>query len=230
MRIKTRRHRRSSYYVDGGFVQVADNVVAVLTNRAVPAEELGRGRGGDASSARPCSGRPTRRSCWRFAIGRSLRPARSYERRGGRGCNSARRLACCEFSRDLSRWAYSALARRPMNLVGRQLRARRQFAQRAATEPKAEMDAPIFRLDRHSLPSPHSLPGRAAGVAGNHAGPRPAADPARQVPRVSDRRRQRLRPGAGRFAVSRGLRLPVRERQRSDDPPLGIGAGPRGLR
>jgi len=29
-----------SYYVDGGFVQVADNVVAVLTNRAVPAKSL----------------------------------------------------------------------------------------------------------------------------------------------------------------------------------------------
>jgi F-type H+-transporting ATPase subunit epsilon len=28
------------YYVDGGFVQVADNVVAVLTNRAVPAKSL----------------------------------------------------------------------------------------------------------------------------------------------------------------------------------------------
>jgi F-type H+-transporting ATPase subunit epsilon len=28
------------YYVDGGFVQVADNVVAVLTNRAVPARSL----------------------------------------------------------------------------------------------------------------------------------------------------------------------------------------------
>jgi F-type H+-transporting ATPase subunit epsilon len=28
------------YYVDGGFVQVADNVVSVLTNRAVPAENL----------------------------------------------------------------------------------------------------------------------------------------------------------------------------------------------
>ena len=28
------------YYVDGGFVQVADNVVAVLTNRAVPAKNL----------------------------------------------------------------------------------------------------------------------------------------------------------------------------------------------
>ena len=30
----------ATYYVDGGFVQVADNVVAVLTNRAVPVESL----------------------------------------------------------------------------------------------------------------------------------------------------------------------------------------------
>jgi F-type H+-transporting ATPase subunit epsilon len=29
-----------SYYVDGGFVQVADNIVAVLTNRAVPSQQL----------------------------------------------------------------------------------------------------------------------------------------------------------------------------------------------
>ena len=35
----------TSYYVDGGFVQVADNVVSVLTNRAVPARSL------DASAA-----------------------------------------------------------------------------------------------------------------------------------------------------------------------------------
>jgi F-type H+-transporting ATPase subunit epsilon len=28
------------YYVDGGFVQVVDNIVSVLTNRAVPAGEL----------------------------------------------------------------------------------------------------------------------------------------------------------------------------------------------
>lgn len=34
------------YYVDGGFVQVADNVVSVLTNRSVPADQL------DAESAR----------------------------------------------------------------------------------------------------------------------------------------------------------------------------------
>jgi F-type H+-transporting ATPase subunit epsilon len=30
----------ASYYVDGGFVQVADNVVAVLTNKAVPTQSL----------------------------------------------------------------------------------------------------------------------------------------------------------------------------------------------
>ena len=30
----------SRYYVDGGFVQVLDNVVSVLTNRAMPAEQL----------------------------------------------------------------------------------------------------------------------------------------------------------------------------------------------
>lgn len=34
------------YYVDGGFVQVADNLVSVLTNRAVPAAKL------DATKAR----------------------------------------------------------------------------------------------------------------------------------------------------------------------------------
>jgi F-type H+-transporting ATPase subunit epsilon len=30
----------SRWYLDGGFVQVADNVVSVLTNRAVPAEKV----------------------------------------------------------------------------------------------------------------------------------------------------------------------------------------------
>jgi F-type H+-transporting ATPase subunit epsilon len=39
MRIKT-GGQTQVYYVDGGFVQVADNVVAVLTNRAVPAARL----------------------------------------------------------------------------------------------------------------------------------------------------------------------------------------------
>ena len=28
------------FYVDGGFVQVADDVVSVLTNRAVPADQV----------------------------------------------------------------------------------------------------------------------------------------------------------------------------------------------
>jgi len=28
------------YYVDGGFVQVADDVVSVLTNRAIPADQI----------------------------------------------------------------------------------------------------------------------------------------------------------------------------------------------
>ena len=39
MRI-TQNGKTASYYVDGGFVQVADNVVSVLTNRAVPAETI----------------------------------------------------------------------------------------------------------------------------------------------------------------------------------------------
>ena len=39
MRIKT-GGQTQIYYVDGGFVQVADNVVAVLTNRAVPVARL----------------------------------------------------------------------------------------------------------------------------------------------------------------------------------------------
>jgi F-type H+-transporting ATPase subunit epsilon len=39
MRVKT-GGTVSRYYVDGGFVQVADNVVSVLTNRAVPAERV----------------------------------------------------------------------------------------------------------------------------------------------------------------------------------------------
>jgi F-type H+-transporting ATPase subunit epsilon len=39
MRIKS-GGQTVSYYVDGGFVQVADNVVAVLTNRAAPAKSL----------------------------------------------------------------------------------------------------------------------------------------------------------------------------------------------
>jgi len=39
MRIKA-GGQTTVYYVDGGFVQVADNVVAVLTNRAIPAKNV----------------------------------------------------------------------------------------------------------------------------------------------------------------------------------------------
>jgi len=39
MRIKE-NGEQLRFYVDGGFVQVADNVVAVITNRAIPAAEL----------------------------------------------------------------------------------------------------------------------------------------------------------------------------------------------
>jgi len=39
MRIRQAGHTQR-LYVDGGFVQVANNVVSVLTNRAVPAEKL----------------------------------------------------------------------------------------------------------------------------------------------------------------------------------------------
>src|SRR3954452_16525619 len=39
MRIKT-GGQTQIYYVDGGFVQVADNVVAVLTGKAVPSKSL----------------------------------------------------------------------------------------------------------------------------------------------------------------------------------------------
>ncbi|WP_425614336.1 ATP synthase F1 subunit epsilon [Anatilimnocola sp. NA78] len=39
MRIKT-AGKEVRYYIDGGFVQVVDNVVSVLTNRAVPAAKI----------------------------------------------------------------------------------------------------------------------------------------------------------------------------------------------
>ena len=40
MRIRAAGGGQSSFYVDGGFVQVADNLVSVLTNRAIPATAL----------------------------------------------------------------------------------------------------------------------------------------------------------------------------------------------
>jgi F-type H+-transporting ATPase subunit epsilon len=36
----TEGNRTDRYYVDGGFVQVTGNVISVLTNRAVPADQL----------------------------------------------------------------------------------------------------------------------------------------------------------------------------------------------
>lgn len=36
----TKGHHQDSYYVDGGFVQVAGELVSVLTNRAMPSKEL----------------------------------------------------------------------------------------------------------------------------------------------------------------------------------------------
>jgi F-type H+-transporting ATPase subunit epsilon len=47
------------YYVDGGFAQVADNVVSVLTNRAVPADVVDPAAAGSqlsAALARPAAG------------------------------------------------------------------------------------------------------------------------------------------------------------------------------
>ena len=40
-----------TYYVDGGFVQVADNVVSVITNRSMPAEQLDASVAGEQLAA-----------------------------------------------------------------------------------------------------------------------------------------------------------------------------------
>jgi len=47
MRIRSAGGATSIYYLDGGFVQVADNVVSVLTSRAVPAARLNAGTAQD---------------------------------------------------------------------------------------------------------------------------------------------------------------------------------------
>jgi F-type H+-transporting ATPase subunit epsilon len=47
------------FYVDGGFVQVADNIVSVLTNRAVPADRLDAAAASEqlrTAIARPAAG------------------------------------------------------------------------------------------------------------------------------------------------------------------------------
>ena len=46
MRIKDDAGQTQSFYIDGGFVQVADNVVSVLTNRAIAGDKV------DADAAR----------------------------------------------------------------------------------------------------------------------------------------------------------------------------------
>jgi F-type H+-transporting ATPase subunit epsilon len=46
-------------YVDGGFVQVADNIISVLTNRAVPSEKLDTAAASEqlrSAIARPAAG------------------------------------------------------------------------------------------------------------------------------------------------------------------------------
>ena len=60
------------YYVDGGFVQVADNVVSVLTNSAIPAEKLDAEPRPNIWPPRGLA-KPTRRSCWPSAKRRSNR-------------------------------------------------------------------------------------------------------------------------------------------------------------
>lgn len=40
LRLKCTNGETLRFYVDGGFVQIADNIVSVMTNRAVPAKAL----------------------------------------------------------------------------------------------------------------------------------------------------------------------------------------------
>ena len=40
MRITDANGKIDSFYIDGGFVQVADNTVSILTNRAIPADQV----------------------------------------------------------------------------------------------------------------------------------------------------------------------------------------------
>src|ERR1043165_6295796 len=59
LRVRTGSNTRR-FYVDGGFVQVADNVVSVLPNRAIPAEKVDSTVASEqlsAALARPASGR-----------------------------------------------------------------------------------------------------------------------------------------------------------------------------
>jgi F-type H+-transporting ATPase subunit epsilon len=58
LRVRTGGDTRS-YYVDGGFVQVANNVVSVLSNRAIPAAKVDSTAAAEqltAALARPAAG------------------------------------------------------------------------------------------------------------------------------------------------------------------------------
>ena len=46
LRIRT-ADQLQRFYVDGGFVQVADNVVSILTNRALPTDEVDQAAAGE---------------------------------------------------------------------------------------------------------------------------------------------------------------------------------------
>ena len=66
-------NRTDRYYVDGGFVQVSGNVVSILTNRAVPAEQV-NGEAAAEQLTPPATDRRTRQSYWRSASGSSCKP------------------------------------------------------------------------------------------------------------------------------------------------------------
>ena len=55
------------FYVDGGFVQVADDVVSVLTNRAIPAAKLDAGSIDEALRPAAASGRRIVKTAPRFS-------------------------------------------------------------------------------------------------------------------------------------------------------------------
>jgi F-type H+-transporting ATPase subunit epsilon len=58
MRIRSAGGATATYYIDGGFVQVADNVVSVLTSRALPANRINAGAAQDqleTASKRPAN-------------------------------------------------------------------------------------------------------------------------------------------------------------------------------
>ena len=62
------------YFVDGGFAQVRDDVVTVLTHRAIPAAADRSGRGGEGAGTRRVAARRDRSRIRRSAAGRRPRP------------------------------------------------------------------------------------------------------------------------------------------------------------